>query len=415
MKRGERLELDRPPHRHPVMGAEKGNRMRRTGVGVAVVLMAGLWGCQPTARPGAPLPERFDTTLGTVSVVAGGIERGTADGPAAQARFHSPIDVAVGDGGEVYVADWGNGLIRRLGPDGRVTTLSQPPAGGATSPAASTLQPIGVPADRFDSPVAVAADGAGGVLVLDGSQRRICRLSSDGKATVVAQSPLIMAAASPAPEAGTRFVQPSSLALTKTGTIVVADREANRILQVSPTGGISVLAGGEQGNLDGPASSARFYHPLAVACAPDGTIIVADAGNYRIRKIAADGTVTTIAADAGTIPAAAAEVPADEVGVPRGIAVDRAGRIYVMEAVSGGLVRRVRRLDPGGGAVTLWRSRFPQSAGEVVSLPFATLTTPLPPPDWQGDGLDVDAQGRVYFLENQGANRVLRFAPQSGV
>lgn len=375
---------------------------------VGVILAAiGLGGCQPGAGY-LPYPERYDTASGKVAVLAGGPIRGDQDGPADQARFDGPVSLTLATDGGVVVADAGNSTIRRLSKDGRVTTVSQRPSTLTVAPAASTLQPTEIPADRFDDPVDVASDGHGGTYVLDRAQRRICRLAGDGTASVVYQSPIVTATDSSPEPLTLRY--PLGLAISPSGTLAVADRDANRIVQITPAGVATVLAGDTEGSQDGQGTAAQFRHPLDLVYDRDGSLLVADAGNSIIRRVTADGTVTTLGG-----PSATTGVPPADVGVPRGLALGPDGRLYVLDALSGGLKRALRRLDPvTGERQTLWESTFPQSLGAVVGLPFATLTPPMPPPDLSGDGIAVDGEHRVYFLERIGAQRVLRFTPQAG-
>ena len=138
------------------------------------------------------------------------------------------------------------------------------------------------------------------------------------------------------PASTARFRDPAGIAAAPDGVIYVADAGNNRI-RVVRSGSISVppavstLAGdGTAGFADGPGASARFNSPQAVAIDPGGAVFIADTGNNRIRRIATDGTVTTLAGDgtAGLINGAAAQA---RFNAPSGLALDNQGNVYVAD------------------------------------------------------------------------------------
>src|SRR5439155_996741 len=144
------------------------------------------------------------------------------------------------------------------------------------------------------------------------------------------------------------LIQPLSVAVDPGGNVYIADGGSNRILKVNTTGIISTIAGNGQKGFNGdggPATSASLYYPSGVAVDPAGNVYIADAGNNRIRKVDTAGIINTIAGndkqgfsgDGG--PATSASLNA-----PRGIAVDPAGNVYIVDA--GNL--RIRKVNPAG-------------------------------------------------------------------
>ena len=135
-----------------------------------------------------------------------------------------------------------------------------------------------------------------------------------------------------------------ALAAAPDGSVVVADYYNDAIRRVEPDGTVTTIASG-RGDRDGEAADARFYHPRGVAVDGRGTIYVADERNHRIRKITPDGIVTTIA---GTGKWEYVDGPAEEAGIinPRGVALGPLGDLYIIEGT------RIRRLSPAGQVST---------------------------------------------------------------
>lgn len=170
-----------------------------------------------------------------------------------------------------------------------------------------------------------------------------------------------------APEAGYRdgpaaqalFDSPAGVAVDRAGTVYLADSRNHCVRVVEPGGRVSTLAGNERkpGYADGPAAQARFSAPAGVAVAPNGTLLVSDTGNHRIRGVTSSGVVFTYAGaetprdDLGREVGAFRDGPASEAQFryPVGIAVDESGAVYVADAGN----HRVRRISPDGEVSTL--------------------------------------------------------------
>jgi len=191
---------------------------------------------------------------GEVTTLAGSGVLGHRDGPGGEALFHSPMDVAVDDEGNVYVADTLNHAIRKITPQGGVTTLN-----ALSTRAAEVYEGVVVPAGGY-------ADG---------------------------------------PLAGALFNEPSGLAIDAKGNLYVSDTGNQRIRYIDfAAGTVTTVAGGgelkenalyvEGAYADGPAQEARFHGPKGLAAAPDGGLFIADSLNHAIRYLK-DGRVHTVA------------------------------------------------------------------------------------------------------------------------
>ena len=146
-----------------------------------------------------------------------------------------------------------------------------------------------------------------------------------------------------------RFSEPFGLAATPDGRLFVSDAgSSHRIRQIAADGAVTTVAGGGRGFADGRGSEARFATPSGIALAPDGTLVVADTGNHAIRRVTANGVVTTIAGDgiSGYVDGPSAQA---RFNAPVGVAVDAAGRIIVADTYND----RIRVIDPDGQVRTL--------------------------------------------------------------
>jgi sugar lactone lactonase YvrE len=267
------------------------------------------------------------TLAGVVSTLAGSI-LGFADGVGAAAQFNNPAGLAVDAVGNVYVADRNNHRIRKITPAGAVTTL----AGSGT---AGSADGVGAAA-QFNTPYGVAVDAAGNVYVADTSNHQIRKITPTDAVTTLAGSTLGFA---DGVGAAAQFNNPIGLAVDAAGNVYVADLNNHRIRKITPAGAVTTLAGSTAGFADGVGAAAQFSGPAGVALDAAGNVYVADASNYRIRKITPTGAVTTLAGSTGGF--ADAVGTAAQFGFPVGLAVDAAGNVHVADSGNS----RIRKIN----------------------------------------------------------------------
>ena len=210
------------------------------------------------------------TPAGAVTTVAGNGQPGYRDGKGRAALFNGPVGVAVDRAGNVFVADTYNDRVRRIAPDGLVTTVAGDGVPGDLDGQAQ--------AARFDTPAALVVDAAGSILVADSQNGAIRKVSREGVVTTVARAPL--------DAEQTLLRRPVSLALTHDGYLYVGDMARGRILQVSPAGELRGLTGIGIDFHPGDERAARFARPAGIALGPDGSLYVADALKRAVRKVA---------------------------------------------------------------------------------------------------------------------------------
>jgi sugar lactone lactonase YvrE len=221
----------------------------------------------------------------SVSTLAGSGTPGYADGSAHEARFADPFGVAVGTDGSLYVADAGeSNRIRKITPQGSVATLAGGREGFADGSGAGA---------SFNTPSALALDAAGNLYVADTGNNRVRKVTPEGIVTTLAGDGAAGFVDGPATQA--RFDAPVGVAVDKDGQVYVADTYNDRVRVITKEGLVRTLAGsGVPGSADGAGASASFDTPCGVAVSDAGEVYVSDTGNGRLRKVTKDGQVTTL-------------------------------------------------------------------------------------------------------------------------
>jgi len=257
----------------------------------------------------------------TIAGTAGSAGNGNATGTAAQ--FNTPSGVAVASGGNIYVADLGNQLIRQITPSGVVTTLAGTVATSGSTDGTGT-------AALFNQPYGLAVDGSGNIYVADLGNQEIRKVTSSGVVTTIAGSPGSAGSAN-GTGAAAQFNQPIGVAVDSSGNLYVTDSGNNTIRKITSGGVVTTLAGspGVAGSTDGTGSAALFHGPRGIAVDGSGNLYVADGQNCTIRKITSAGVVTTLGGVPGSIANAEGTGPAALFDVPTGVAVNASGTLYV--------------------------------------------------------------------------------------
>jgi sugar lactone lactonase YvrE len=209
------------------------------------------------------------TPDGRVDTLAGGgptgfVDDSFRDGRGEDARFNGVAGIAVAANGDLIVADYNNNRIRRVTPDGVVSTIAGTGQSGHRDG----------PADQavFNFPAAVALGPDGSIFLTEHGNNNIRRISTDGVVSTV-------------PVKGA-LSYPSGLVATATGLLLVADTQANRILAIDQDGNVMVLAGnGEPGFADGAGLDARLDNPAALALASSSAAFVTDRHNAAVRRV----------------------------------------------------------------------------------------------------------------------------------
>lgn len=317
-------------------------------------------------RPGRDRPLEA-AWASRVLVLAGDGHPGMRDGAPFTARFSDPFGVAAGADGTVYVADAGEAQrLRRIAPDGNVSTLAGGELGYADGPGVSA---------RFSTPSGIALATDGVLYVADTGNNAIRRIAPDGTVSTAAGGLPPGDVDGAARDA--RFNGPVGVAVDSTGRVIVADTYNDQIRVVQPDGAVTTLAGSPgPGYVDGPAAGARFDTPCGVAVDGSGTIYVADSGNGLVRMISSQGIVSTLG-----------PLPDDGLVRPIGIAVDARGLVYVTDDRG-----RIVEMAPGRAARIVAGSRPGFADGAGPEARFRSLA-----------GLAVAAPGRIVVADERNA------------
>jgi sugar lactone lactonase YvrE len=271
------------------------------------------------------------TPAGVVSTLAGTPTKGFKDGTGLGAAFEYPAAVAVDANGNVYVADQGNNLIRKVTSAGVVTTLAGTRAAGAANGAGASA--------TFYDVIGVAVDASGNVYVSDQGNNLIRKITPGGIVSTFAGS----GATGSADGTGTAasFNTPAGITIDASGNLYVADEFNQKIRKITPAGVVTTVAGsGAVGNTNGPAAAATFNYPAGVAIDANGIIYVADHSNNIIRAISSTGNVTTFAGT-GTFGYQNGLFIASTFGSPTGVAVDpTTGNVFVADNANN-LIRKL--------------------------------------------------------------------------
>ena len=260
---------------------------------------------------------------------ATGNEFGYSDGVGTNALFNGPQGVAVNTTGYIFVADSGNHKIRSISPTGIVATFAGGGAGGTTS---GSTNGVGTNA-LFNSPSYISADNSGNLYVVDSPNVKVRVIAAPlGTVATFAGGGVGGAASGSVNGIGTNalFSWLYGVATDSVGNVYTADQYKIRL--ISPSGVVSTLAGGAQGNSDGVGTNALFQNPSGIAVTAAATVYVVDSFTA-VRMISPSGMTTTIGKN--------------DFYNPRGVAVDTLGNILVAD-LDASLVRCI----PPGGAVT---------------------------------------------------------------
>jgi trimeric autotransporter adhesin len=344
---------------------------------------------------------------GIIQTVAGtGISSFSGDGgPAASATMFLPTDVALDNGGNLYIADFGNSRIRKVAQSNIQTVIGGKGTETIFDEAVAT-------SIRLNGPTGVAVDGSGDIFVAEGSigtgtglavgDYKVWNINSAGVVSTAAGNGIESYSGDGGAATLAQLNNPAALTFDVAGNLYIADANNNRVRKITPSGVISTVAGtgvaGYSGD-GGAGFKAQLNHPQGLTADADGNVYIADSANNRIRKLLPDGTLISIAGN-GNASYYGDGGPANFASMhnPHGLYSAGGGHIYIADTGN----QRIRELLPDGTITTVAGNGGQGSGGDGGAATSAQLNLPT--------GVALDTAGNIYIAD-QGNNRVRMVAP----
>lgn len=338
---------------------------------------------------------RIDPQSGFIETLAGiGSEGFAGDGgPAVAARLQFPTSADADAAGNVYIADQSNHRIRRVAPNGIITTVAGTGTPGFLDGAAGSA--------KLYFPRTVSVDPSGNVLIAEPFNQRIRYLNvGAGTVTTVAGNGVGGFSGDGGAATQAKLQLPSGVSSLSNGTFLIADQGNHRIRKVEG-GNIRTVAGSATSGFsgdNGQALNAKLSYPVAVAARADGGFAIADQNNHRIRLVSASGTITTVAGTGtGGFNGDGIAGSQAQLNRPSGVAFMGSGDCVIADLDN----ERVRLLDncAGNGAISTVTGISDAFRGDGSPALAAVLEGPA-------DAIE-DAAGNIYIADG-GDNRIRR-------
>jgi uncharacterized protein (TIGR03437 family) len=325
---------------------------------------------------------------GIITTVAGNGTIGSSGdgGPATGAQLSLPQGVAVDGSGNLFIADNGNSRVRKVSTNGIITTVAGTGFQGFSGDGGAATSA------HLINPTGVAVDGSGNLFIADSYNNRIRKVSTNGIITTVAGNGTMGFSGDGGPATSASLASPNAVAVDGSGNLFIADYNNNRVRKVSTTGIITTVAGNGTAGFSGdggPATGAQIWGPDGVAVDASGNIFIADFNNKRIRKVAANGIITTVAGT-GTPGFSGDGGPATSASMagPYGVAVDGQGNLFISDFANG----RVRKVSSKGIITTVAGGGRPSSCcGDNGPATSAALGGPV--------AVAVDGSGNLFIAD----------------
>ena len=341
--------------------------------------------------PPAALAAPSDITTVAGSGVNG---YGGDGGSATSAQMMAPAGLALGAGGNLYIADFFAHTVRRVNSSGTISTFAGTGVAGYSGDGGPAS------AAQLNMPGDLVVDAAGNVYIADFGNHRIRRVSPGGTISVYAGTGTAGYSGDSGPALLARLYNPAGLDIDAAGNLYVTEYGNGTVRRIdAATRVITTLAGNGTngyGGDGGPATAAQMNAPTDVAVHGDGTAYIAELNGHRVRKVTPGGTITTLAGTgvAGNSgnggPAASALL-----SQPAGVDIDSTGNVFIAEFGN----HDVRKVTPAGAISRVAGTGVAGSGGDGGPALSAQLSTP--------SRANLDASGNFY-VSDWGNHRVRR-------
>jgi sugar lactone lactonase YvrE len=313
-------------------------------------------------------------TAGKISTIAGNGTIGNAGngGPAISAQLNFPVGVTVDHSGNVYIADHFNNAIRKVSVSGILTTVAGTGMSGYSGDGGLAV------AAELQNPFDVTIDNTGNIFIADAMNNRIRKVNSSGLITTIAGNGSIGYTGDGVAATTVALNRPNKVITDNFGNVYISDCFNHRVRKVSPSGIITTIAGNGTsgfGGDGGDATAAQLNQPSGLAIDNAGNIYIADAYNNRIRKVAVNGLISTVAGtgisgysgDGGAATSAQFNVPND-------VAISSTNTLYISDWNNNVIRRMDATASVEGGNIDNAVSIFPNPCHDrKLKVAFPTL------------------------------------------
>lgn len=335
---------------------------------------------------------------GQIITTIAGIGSGgfSGDGAAATAaKLTSPSGVTVDSAGNIYIADAGNNRIRKVNTSGGISTIAGTGTAGFSGDGSAALTA------KLSGPSDVAIDRGGNIYIADYGNNRIRKINAAGTISTYAGNGSAGYSGDGGAATAATLHSPYAITLDAGRNLYIADFANNRVRKVNTSHIITTLAGNGTGGYigDGMAATAtEISNPIGVAIDRAGNIYISDNGNNRIRKVDTSGTICTFAGTGGTGSAGdGGAATSATMNYPSGIVADGGGNLYISDYGNA----KVRRVSASGVISTYAGNGSYAYYGDGGAATAAALSVPY--------GLSVNGRGDL-FIADEGNNCVRKVA-----
>ena len=291
--------------------------------------------------------------------------------------------IAIDAAGNIFIADAANSRIRKVAPNGIITTIAGVGVNGFGGDGGVATAAI------LNNPVNVAADAAGNIYIADQDNQRIRKIDNNGIISTIAGDGNMSFGGDGGPATAAQLNIPIDVAADAAGNVFFIDQANLRIRKIATSGIISTIAGNGTmgfGGDGGPATAAKLNSPTGLNIDAAGNIYFTDQGNQRVRKINTAGIITTVAGtgtpgfsgDGGAATAAQLNAPID-------VAVNSSGELFITDQNN----HRIRKVDVNGIITTLAGTGLPAFSGDGGPATAAAVNNPY--------GVAIDAMGNIFI------------------
>ena len=359
----------------------------RVRVRRAAVLLSAVAAALVPGQSQAQIPPSYTVTT-FAGIGTAGYDADTST--ASTVQFNNPYSIFVDKSGVIWVADQANSRIRKIGTDKAVTLVAGVGTNGSAGDDASAT------AAQLYYPCGLVVDGSGNILIADTNNNRIRKVVPGGNITTIAgtgNAGFLDQTTDSTDPLSVAFDKPVSLGLDSSGTLYIVDTFNHRIRKMAADGKITTVVGTGDSAYTGDgglATAATISYPQSIVWDTAGNLYVSDSGNHVIRKVTADGTIHTIAGN-GLVGFSGDGGPATSASLntPKGMAFDSAGNLFFADSFNG----RIRVVKTDGTIATIaGNGGYGDDSGGAPAY-----SSRLRFPSW----VAIAPNGGLYVVDNQ--------------